>query len=162
MLLTLLTDEHPTLRLKAEPISSITTEIKQLARNLAETMNYGKRAVGIAAPQVGVSKRLIVCKIRGSNGKNEDIPMVNPQVLTASTQCEVGEEGCLSIPNIFGPVSRAKEITVQYTDLDGKNILKRFTGFNARVVLHEIDHLEGVLFTDLVTDRSELFQEVSY
>lgn len=162
MLLTLLTDENPSLRIKSEMIYAITPEIKKLAQDLIQTMNYGKQAVGIAAPQVGINKRLIVCKIRTAKGKQEDIVMINPQILTIGSEREVGEEGCLSVPNTFGPVKRAKEITVQYTDLAKKTILKRYIGFNARVILHEIDHLEGVLFTDLVENKEDIFQELNY
>lgn len=162
MLLTLLTDNHPLLRKKSDAITTITPEIKQLAQDLILTMNYGKRAVGIAAPQVGISKRLIVCKIRNTKGQATDTVMINPQILTTSKECETGEEGCLSIPNVFGPVNRPQEITIQYIDLENRTVLKHYTHFNARVILHEIDHLEGILFTDLVTNKDELFQEVSF
>ena len=162
MLLTILTDNHPTLRQKSSSITSITPELKKLAQNMIETMNYGKRGVGLAAPQVGINKRLIVCKIRLPKGGYEDVAMINPQIFTKSESCEIGEEGCLSVPNLFGPVKRASEITLQYQSLDKKMVLKRYTGMNARVIQHEIDHLDGILFTDLVSDKREIFEEVNF
>lgn len=162
MLLKILTDDHPLLREKSQAVNTITAATKQLVKDLTETMNYGSRAVGIAAPQVGILERIIICKLRNAQGKNDDVAMINPQIITHSTICEIGEEGCLSIPNIFGPVKRPREITVQYATPDKKQVLKRFVGFNARVIQHEIDHLEGILFTDLVTNKEELFEELNF
>lgn len=162
MLLPILTDENPQLREKSAPVKEVTAETKKLIANMIETMNYGNRAVGLAAPQVGVKQRIIVCKIKTSLGKPINMALINPEVLTQSAECELGEEGCLSIPNWFGPVTRPKDITVQFMTEDKKTVLKRFSGYNARVIQHEIDHLNGVLFTDLIGDKSLLYEELSY
>jgi len=162
MLLPILTDENPQLREKSVFVKEITPEIKKLIADMTETMNYGSRAVGLAAPQVGVQQRIIVCKIKNSLGKFINMALINPEIVTKSEQCELGEEGCLSIPNMFGPVMRAKDITVQFMTEDKKPSMKRFGGYNARVILHEIDHLNGILFTDLVGDKSLLYEELSY
>ncbi len=162
MLLSILTDENPQLREKSAFVKEITPQTKKLIADMMETMNYGSRAVGLAAPQVGVQQRIIVCRIKNTLGKHHNMAFINPEILTKSDQCELGEEGCLSIPNMFGPVMRAKDITVQFMTEDKKTVLKRFGGYNARVIQHEIDHLNGVLFTDLVGDKSLLYEELSY
>lgn len=162
MLLQILTEENPQLREKSAFVKGITAETKKLIANMIETMNYGDRAVGLAAPQVGIKQRIIVCKIKNSLGKYINMALINPEVLRRSQACELGEEGCLSIPNIFGPVMRAKDITIQFTTEDKKIVIKRFSGYNARVIQHEIDHLDGVLFTDLIGDKSLIYEELSY
>lgn len=162
MLLPVLTDNHPLLRQKAKPATIINASTKKLIKDMLDTMNYGQRAVGLAAPQVGISERIIVCKISNSHGRQEDMAFINPEIITKSPNCEIGEEGCLSIPNIFGPVNRPKEITMQFMTIDRKTVIKRFTGFNARVIQHEIDHLNGILFTDLVSNPEELFEEINF
>lgn len=161
MILPILTDENPELRKVSEPVKMIDHKIHQLIDNLEQTLE-SKHGVGIAAPQTGHKVRVIICKLRNSHGKTENVAMINPQILTKSKKCDLGEEGCFSVPNIFGPVMRPHEITLQYQSPDKKTILKRFVGYNARVIQHEVDHLDGILFTDLVSDKSALYEEVSY
>lgn len=161
MILPILTDENPELRKVSEPVKTIDQKTLKLIKDLEHTLEY-KRGVGIAAPQAGFKQRIIICKLRNTNGKTENIPMINPQILTKSKSCDLGEEGCFSVPNIFGPVMRPHEITLQYTTTDKKTILRRFAGYNARVIQHEVDHLDGILFIDLVSDKATLYEEVSY
>jgi peptide deformylase len=161
MILPILTDENPQLREISAPVKTIDASTKKLIKDLIDTL-ASQRGVGIAAPQTGIKQRVIICKIRSSREKEEDIAMINPQILTKSKQCEIAEEGCFSIPNIFGPVNRPSEITVQYQTIDKKTVLRRFTGYNARVIQHEVDHLDGILFTDLVSNKAELYEEISY
>jgi peptide deformylase len=161
MILPILTDENPELRKVSEPVKVIDAKIHTLIKDLESTLEY-KHGVGIAAPQAGIKLRVIICKLRNSAGKSENVPMINPQILTKSKNCDLGEEGCFSIPNIFGPVKRPHEITLQYMTPDKKTVLRRFAGYNARVIQHEVDHLDGILFTDLVSDKSTLYEEISY
>jgi peptide deformylase len=142
-------ETNQVLRGTAKPVEQVDEFILELAENMFQTMEKEK-GIGLAAPQVGVDKRVIVVML----GK-ETILMVNPEILSFSAECAVDEEGCLSLPEKFGKVSRAKRIVVRYIDEKGKQQQKELSDLDARVVQHEIDHLNGVLFTDrLVPDQS--------
>lgn len=126
--------------------------LKQLTLAMHETM-LERNGVGIAAPQVYVSKRVIIVASR-PNLRYPDAPemdaivMVNPVILEKSNQKILGEEGCLSVPNERGQVARAQKIKVRYLTLNGETIETKFEGFPARIVQHEIDHLDGILFVE--------------
>lgn len=127
--------------------------LKQLLHAMHETM-LDQQGVGIAAPQVYVSKRVIIVASR-PNLRYPDAPMmapigmINPEILSVSTQQVIGEEGCLSVPNKRrGEVMRAEHIEIGYFDVDGQRFETRLSGFAARIVQHEIDHLNGRLFVD--------------
>ena len=128
------------------------TWLNELAAAMQATM-LERNGVGIAAPQVYVSKRVIIVASR-SNSRYPDAPemdavvMVNPEILEQSEVTVLGEEGCLSVPNERGQVTRAETIKVQYFTLQGELIETIFHGFPARIVQHEIDHLNGILFVD--------------
>jgi len=131
----------PVLRAKAAPVRNIDGAVERLLANMADTM-YAFKGVGLAAPQIGVSKRLVVVDI--GNGL---LQLVNPEILQAAGQ-ERGKEGCLSLPGLWGEVDRATEIVVRCLDKKGSEMRFRATGFLARVLQHEIDHLDGILFID--------------
>lgn len=126
-----------------------------LTQAMQETMRF-KQGVGIAAPQVYVSKRVIIVASR-PNQRYPDAPlmpetlMINPVILESSQVLCEGEEGCLSIANTRGIVKRAQEIIVEYYSFTGSYHKEKFVGFPARVVQHEIDHLNGILFTDHIS-----------
>lgn len=128
--------------------------LKQLAAAMLATMLV-KNGVGIAAPQVYISKRIIIVASR-PNQRYPDAPemdavvMVNPEILAFSAETCLGEEGCLSVPNERGQVARAQSITVRYFTVQGDVIETTFEGFPARIVQHEVDHLNGVLFVERV------------
>lgn len=132
----------PVLRRKAEPISAITPEIKQLIADLTETMYY-EIGIGVAAPQVGISLRVIIV----DDGEGGARPLVNPRI-TAQGGKAVAEEGCLSIPGIFSPVERAEWVDVEALNGEGQPLSFQARGLPARVIQHEIDHLDGLLFID--------------
>ncbi|MEW5763134.1 MAG: peptide deformylase, partial [Bacillota bacterium] len=125
----------------AAPVRHYDGRTEKLLANMADTL-YNYRGVGLAAPQIGVSKRLVVVDI----GKGL-LELVNPEILWA-TGVERGKEGCLSLPGLWGEVDRATEIEVRYLDRRGRELRFRATGFLARVLQHEIDHLDGILFID--------------
>ena len=131
----------PVLRAEATPVKHVDGHVQRLLANMADTM-YAFRGVGLAAPQIGVSKRLVVVDI--GNGLFQ---LVNPKILRASGQGR-GKEGCLSLPGLWGEVDRATEIVVWCLDQKGNEMRFRATGFLARVLQHEIDHLDGILFID--------------
>ena len=141
---------HPDQRLKTttDPVSTIDDGLKKLADDMLETM-YNAPGIGLAAPQVGVMKRLLVMDCE----KDEDAtprPMVliNPEVKWSSDERNVYEEGCLSIPDQYADVERPAEVEVTWLGLDGAENSERFDGLWATCVQHEIDHLNGKLFID--------------
>ena len=139
---------HPDPRLKkpCEAVGEITPEIRALAADMLETM-YDAPGVGLAAPQVGVTKRVVVMDCI-KDGPPEPIVMVDPQVVWASEDVTTYEEGCLSIPDQYAEVKRPASVRVAWTDLDGLRQERDFTGLWATCAQHEIDHLDGKLFID--------------
>ncbi|MBO8136577.1 MAG: peptide deformylase [Desulfotomaculum sp.] len=131
----------PVLRQKAKPVPEITPNIKKLLDNMRDTM-YASRGVGLAAPQIGVSKRVIVVDV--GDGLYE---IINPEIIE-SKGVETDIEGCLSIPGVVGEVPRAASVVVKGLNRDGKEVQISAKGFLARAFQHEIDHLEGILFID--------------
>ncbi len=145
------------LKLIAMPVTEVefsSTWLLELSNAMHSTM-LERNGVGIAAPQVYVSKRVIIVASR-QNPRYPDAPemeaivMVNPEIIQKSTKTVLGEEGCLSIPNERGEVARAEYITVKFQTLTGEEIFQEFNGFPARIVQHEVDHLDGVLFVERV------------
>lgn len=130
------------LKEKAQEVKAITPNIHKLLDNMAETM-YDANGVGLAAPQIGVSKRVVV--IDTGDGLFE---LINPVIINKSGE-EADEEGCLSIPNLVGTVRRAKKVTAQALNREGELIEYEVQGLLARAFQHEIDHLNGILFVDV-------------
>lgn len=137
-------DPDPVLREVAREVTKFNANLKKLLKDMAETM-YDAEGVGLAAPQVGISKRVIVVDVGDDHGLVE---MVNPVIISREGE-QFGPEGCLSIPNLNGDVRRADTIVVQGQDSDGNTFSVNASGFFARAFQHEIDHLNGILFTDL-------------
>lgn len=133
----------PVLRRKAQPIPAVTPEIRGLIGDMVETM-YQLTGIGLAAPQVGISLRLIVVD---AERQSAALALINPLV-TASGGSVVGEEGCLSLPGIFGMVERSEWVRVEALDGEGRPQRFEARGLRARVIQHEIDHLDGLLFID--------------
>ena len=139
---------HPDPRLKkpCEPIAAVTAEISALAADMLETM-YDAPGIGLAAPQIGVMKRLIVMDCI-KDGPPEPMALLNPHVLWSSEDLGSYEEGCLSIPDQYAEVKRPSSVKVGWMDLDGNPQERLFDGLWATCVQHEIDHLNGKLFID--------------
>lgn len=131
----------PILREKAQPVKKITPNLLKLLDNMAETM-YAAPGVGLAAPQIGVGKRVIVVDV--GDGLVE---LINPEIVAAEGT-EIGLEGCLSIPRVQGEVPRSARVVVRGLDRDGKEREYKAEGLFARALQHEIDHLDGILFID--------------
>ncbi len=146
---------YPDRRLKvpAVPIGAPGPAARRLADDLRDTAGQFGHTVGLAAPQIGAPWRMVFVDCTGHRKVPEPhgpMIMIDP-VVTASSGGEVGREGCLSLPDITANVRRATEVSVAYTDLDGSRCSIDATGFEARVILHEIDHLDGVLILDRVS-----------
>ncbi|MEW6273871.1 MAG: peptide deformylase [Bacillota bacterium] len=133
--------EDEVLREKAKPIGSINASVHKLLDNLRDTM-YSNKGVGLAAPQIGVSKRAIV--VDAGEGL---IELINPEIIWLSGK-ETDVEGCLSIPGMLGEVERAADVVVKGLNREGREVQVAASGFCARALQHEIDHLDGILFID--------------
>ena len=142
----------PVLRRRAREVEAVTPDIRRLVDDMTDTM-YDEVGIGLAAPQVGSSLRLMVVGDEQGQGVQA---LVNP-VIAAQGGRVTAEEGCLSLPGIFAPVTRAEWVTLEAQDLDGVPVSMTARGLRARVFQHEIDHLDGVLFIDrlepVVRDR---------
>jgi peptide deformylase len=132
------------LRQKSSPVEEVDDDVRALIRNMAETMRQAG-GIGLAAPQVGESRRIIIAEV--PQERQGLVALVNPKIIEPAGSSDF-EEGCLSIPGISAKVKRAAEVVVEGTTPEGKAITKRYSGLLARVMQHEIDHLEGILFVD--------------
>jgi peptide deformylase len=135
----------PILRQRAEPVPGVDDAVRQLIDDLFETM-HAARGVGLAANQVGIARRVAVVDTGGDTPA--PLVLVNPTIVHRGEETETAEEGCLSIPEIFGDVERAVSIIVEATDRTGTTFRLETSGYQARAIQHEVDHLDGVLFLD--------------
>lgn len=150
-LLPILRYPDPRLKKIAAPIAKVDDGIRTLARNMAETM-YEAPGIGLAATQVDVHKQLVVIDI--SESKDQLLVLINPRILSRNGQQE-GEEGCLSVPGIYDKVERAERVTVQFLDLDGKEQTLEAEGLLAVCIQHELDHLNGKVFVDYLSQLKQ-------
>ncbi len=151
----------PRLRQKAVRIRQVDASIRKLADDMYETIPVAE-GVAVAAPQVGVTRRLIVIRYVETDEDDEDAEgeeityrLANPEIVRGNGN-QVGLEGCLSIPGWVGEVPRFESVTVKGTDMENKAVRVKASGYLARIFQHEIDHLDGVLFTDRVEDKATL------
>ncbi len=136
----------PVLKKVAKPVTEFDDSLRQLAHDMAETM-YAAPGVGLAAPQVGISKRLTVIDCSGRDEDAQLLIMVNPEILSGEGEsCE--EEGCLSVPEYYSKVNRSTTVKVRFQDLDAKSHVIEAHGLTSIACQHEIDHLDGILFVD--------------
>jgi len=168
--------KEPSLRQKSKPVAGIDKKVLDIIRDLKDTLAVQKEpeGVGLAAPQIGKNVRIFVCDY-----KDFQRVVVNPKVLeigeidkkphsgmkTLRDKASRGKkeilEGCLSLPNYYGPLKRADKVTLKYLNEKGKEIEEAFEGFNAQIILHEIDHLEGVLFLDRLFEQKQPLYKVT-
>jgi len=149
---------NPILRKKGEPIEEITEEFRELVAGMVETMEK-HNGIGLAAPQVHRSLRLFITQVpqENENGKFEDGELrvyINPEILEVSDESSTLDEGCLSIPGLRGHVKRPVRARVRARDLDGNSFEVTVEGLEARCVLHENDHINGVLFIDRIRGKA--------
>jgi peptide deformylase len=137
---------EPVLKQVAAPVAAIDEEIRALAADMAETM-YAAPGVGLAAPQVGVSKRLIVMDCAPKDQPPQLVVAINPEIVGREGESHE-EEGCLSVPGYYASVARSQKVTVRYLDLEGRERTVSTDGLWAICFQHEIDHLDGILFVD--------------
>jgi peptide deformylase len=145
-LLRILHYPDPVLKQVAAPVEEIDDTVRRLARDMAETM-YAAPGVGLAAPQVGISRRLIVLDCSSRDEDPDLLFCINPEIVSREGEC-YEEEGCLSVPEYYARVSRSAFVRVRYLDLDGLQAEREADGLLAIAFQHEIDHLNGILFID--------------
>lgn len=149
----IITYPHPTLRHKSKPIRRVDAELRDIVRQMFDLM-YTANGVGLAANQVNLPLRLFIVNLK-AQPDGEELVFINP-VISLPKGSEEAEEGCLSLPGLYGQVKRPKQVRINAYNLSGQEITANLSGLLARVVQHELDHLDGVLFTDRLSETSKL------
>ena len=148
------------LRTPANRIVKVDDSIRKLAKDMLITM-YSSKGIGLAAPQVGVQKRLLVIDLNFEDPNAPPMVFINPEIISSSASLDTYEEGCLSIPGVYLNVLRPSSIKLSYRDEMGRPKKMNADGLMARCIQHEIDHLNGVCFVDKVTDEEELKKQLN-
>lgn len=146
--------QNEALRQISVPVRKVDKETVKLIQNMTVTMDENS-GCGLAAPQVGVLKRVIVVLLNQQTDQEVVLAMINPEIIFQSKQTYIDTEGCLSVPGYFDEVSRYENIIVKFWDKKGREQTLKLADLNARVVQHEIDHLNGVLFVDKIVEKAE-------
>ena len=158
----IITVPNPILNKKTQKIGEITDEIKNIAQDLIDTVKVAEdpEGAGLAATQIGISKRMCVVRnffedpLNPNEIKSNDIVLINPKITNYSDEKDLDWEGCLSVPDVYGKVERARKIKVTAKDIDGNIIKIKAEGFFARTIQHEVDHLDGILFTSHIKGKT--------
>ena len=148
-----------TLRTNAKRISKVDRDIRGLAKEMLQSM-YSAKGIGLAAPQVGISKELLVIDINFEDSAAEPLILINPEITAFGSTLNSYEEGCLSIPGVYLDVVRPSTIKLKFRDEMGRPRKMNADGLLARCIQHEVDHLRGVLFIDRVSSKEDLEKEL--
>ena len=146
-ILNILTIPDPRLKHKSSNIGVFDKELKTIVKNMYETLYASGNGIGLAAPQVDIRKRIVVIDLN-EDGKSSPITFINPRIIKFSDEKFVNQEGCLSVPEYYADVERAKEVEVEWFDDTGVKYKKTLSGLMSICIQHEIDHLDGILFVD--------------
>ena len=149
-----------TLRTEAKRISKVDSSIRDLAKDMLQSM-YSAKGIGLAGPQVGISKELLVIDINFEDSAAEPLILINPEITAFGSTLNTYEEGCLSIPGVYLNVVRPSTIKLKFRDEMGRPRKMNADGLLARCIQHEVDHLRGILFVDRVTSNEELKKELT-
>ena len=149
-LLPLIYAPDPRLKITCRMVETVDQSVRDLMRDMLETM-YAAPGIGLSAPQVGDDRRIIVCDVAREDEARQPVQLVNPQIVWSSDDTKLAEEGCLSLPDHFAEVERPSEVRIRYLDQNGKAQELEAEGLLAACVLHEMDHLEGILFVDYLS-----------
>ena len=149
-----------TLRTEAKRISKVDNKLRDLARDMLQSM-YSAKGIGLAGPQVGISKELLVIDINFEDSAAEPLILINPEITAFGSTLTTYEEGCLSIPGVYLNVVRPSTIKLKFRDEMGRPRKMNADGLLARCIQHEVDHLRGILFVDRVTSNEELKKELT-
>jgi len=145
--LKILTIPDPRLKHKSTEVKSFDSTLRKMVRDMYDTLYSSGNGIGLAAPQVGITMRIIVIDLK-EDGKSKPITIINPRIINLSKEKFVNEEGCLSVPEYYAEVERSKVIEVEWFNEDGDKERKKIDGLLSICIQHEIDHLNGVLFID--------------
>jgi len=137
---------HPALRNENQPVEKIDAEVKELVRDMLDSLHSAK-GLGLAAPQMGVNLRLFIVDLSAIDFDAEPMVLINPEIIEKKGEV-TGEEGCLSFPGLYFDIKRAEQIVIKFTNLEGRQRKVKAFGMTARALQHEYDHLEGTLFID--------------
>ena len=137
----------PVLKTRARQIPEVTEEIRRLAADMLETMHV-EGGVGLAANQVGITKRIFAAEVESPVGPPRRVVLLNPRLVSKSRETSTEEEGCLSFPGIYGTVERSEHVVAEGEDLEGRTVRIEASGLLARAFQHELDHLDGVVFIE--------------
>ena len=146
-ILKILTIPDPRLKHKSSNIEVFDKELKTIVKNMYETLYASGNGIGLTAPQVDIRKRIVVIDLN-EDGKSSPITFINPRIIKFSDEKFVNQEGCLSVPEYYAEVERAKEVEVEWFDDVGVKYKKTLSGLMSICIQHEIDHLDGILFVD--------------
>jgi peptide deformylase len=151
----------PILKTVCEPVTAL-DEADALVQDLLDTMTASGHSVGVAAPQIGITRRVVVVDVSGSKAGRDNnhgrLVMINPGIIEREGQ-ETMREGCMSVPDYTGNVTRSESVVVQFLDRQGRERVIRASGFEAVAIQHELDHLDGLLFLDRVTSlKTDVFR----
>jgi peptide deformylase len=147
--------DNQILRTSSAEVKKIDKKLLKFIEDMKVTMDLEK-GVGLAAPQVGANIRVVVCKFNHDTKNQLIVPMINPEIIQKSSEMELDEEGCLSLPKQFDAIARHTSLIVRYTDIRGNEITLKVRDFNAKIVQHEVDHIDGKLYIDHLTDPETL------
>ena len=148
--LEILTAPDPRLKHKCSVVDSFDKNLSKIVEDMYDTLYKSENGIGLAAPQVGITKRIIVMDLK-EDGKSLPRTFVNPRILKFSSKKFVNEEGCLSIPNYFAEIERSTEVEVEWFDIQGNKMKEKFSGLMSICMQHEVDHLNGILFIDYLS-----------
>jgi peptide deformylase len=159
-ILDILTIPDPRLKYKSTEVDFFDKKLEKIVKDMFDTLYLSGNGIGLAAPQVGIHKRIVVIDLK-ENEEPSPITFINPKVLYSSEEKSSNEEGCLSIPGYYAEVERPKVVDVEWIDLKGKKTEKRMSGLLSVCIQHEIDHLNGILFIDHLSNlkRKSAFQK---
>jgi peptide deformylase len=149
-LLPIIVAPDPRLKVQAKPVENVDDGVRQLMDDMLETM-HAANGIGLAAPQVGDERRVIVVDVVDEEAEPDPVQMANPELVWVSDETDIQEEGCLSLPEHYADVKRSTAIRVRYLDYQGEISEREADGVLATCIQHEIDHLEGVLFVDHIS-----------
>ena len=157
-----ITAPNPILTKKTQKVRDINNDVKKIAKDLLDTVRVAKdpEGAGLSATQIGISKRMCVVRnffedpLNPDEVRSDDIVLINPKIIQYSEEKNVDWEGCLSVPDAYGLVERAEKIKITAKDIDGNIIKIKAEGFFARTIQHEVDHLDGILFTSKIEGKT--------
>lgn len=140
------------LRATSKPVKKFDRQLVKFVEDMIETM-FHEQGIGLAAPQVGVNSRVVVCRFNHETPHEVIVPMINPVIIQRSKEISLNEEGCLSLPKVFDSIARHDGVIVKFMDVKKKENVLQLSDLNARIVQHEVDHIDGKLFIDHLSDK---------